>query len=188
MASALKLTDVQRARVQELLNARDAELKEWDEKNGAKLAELRQARKDAKETDKTARAKAQSDLTALSSQREAIETKYDGEFQAALTPEQRWNWEGYRLYQGAVQRFRKVNLTEAQKTDIRKRATEAGANVTRDEDGKSKGKARQALWAAIEKEVLTPEQRTAMTAKPEKGGDADETDGEAATPATKPGR
>ncbi len=171
IAGELQLSAEQRRQLAASLGDRNEAMKKWDAEHGDKLAELTAAEKKAKEANDTAAAKqAGDDLKKLRQSRTAIEDDGKAKLQAALTPEQRSHLQGYNLYVGAMTRFSKAQLTDAQKVRTKAIAVETGKALSLDISTKDLNKVKTELAARIEKEVLTDEQREAMSkAAAEKG-------------------
>lgn len=164
VASELQLSAEQRKQLGASLGDRNEAMKKWDAEHGAKLAELTAAEKKAKEAGDDAAAKQAGDeLKKLRQSRIAIEDGGKAKLQAVLTPEQRSHLQGYNLYVGAMTRFSKAQLTDAQKVRAKAISLETGKALSLDISTKDLNKAKADLAARIEKEILTDEQRQVMS-------------------------
>ena len=111
------------------------------------------------------------DLKALETEREAAMAKADADILAVLTPEQKGDWDGAKLYNTTINRYKKVSPTEEQQAKIKAVCKAAAAELAglKDDDKKAK-QARTAVPAkvmfAIEEVILTPEQKAAVAPAP----------------------
>jgi len=172
MAAECKLTADQQATVKEKVAAKIASLEAWLKVNGEKLKAAQDAAKAARSgTDDAAKKKAGADLKALDTDREAALAKADADILAVLTPDQKGDWDGHKLYLTTLGRYKKVNPTEEQTAKIKAlcKAAAAELGTLKDDDKKAK-QARAAVPAklkfAIEEAILTPDQKAAVTAAP----------------------
>jgi len=170
LASVVKLTDEQKAKLTKKLEDRAAALKAWDDGDkGKKVAELTAKAKDA---DKDAAKEIRKEIAALRKERaelsgspKATQALLDD----ILTDEQKTIWAGHQLYTQMMRQFKKVAPTEAQEGKIRVacNAKAADAQAAAD-DAKALKKLRTDLAETIRTDILTEEQRTKLTAKKEK--------------------
>jgi len=171
-AAECKLTADQQATFKEKVAAKVAALEAWLKANGEKLKAAQDAAKTARSgTDDAAKKKAGADLKALETERNAALTQADAAILAVLTPEQVAAWDGAKLYNTTIGRYKKVNPTEEQTAKIKAICNAAAAELAglKDDDKKSKA-ARAAVPAklkfAIEEVILTPEQKASVATAP----------------------
>jgi len=163
IAKELSFTEDQKKQLQAAVVERNAELKKWDEANAAKVTELTEAEKKAKEANDAAGAKKAGDeLKTLKKSRTVIEDGTKAKLQSLLTAEQKSHLQGYNLYVGAMTKFSKAELTEEQKNKVKTIALEAGKGLSPDLKGKDLTKPRDELAAKVEKDVLTQTQRDTL--------------------------
>jgi len=166
IASELQLTDDQRKQLAASLAARSDAMKKWDDEHGAKLTQLSDAQKKAREAkDKEATKQAGDELKKLRETRAAIEDQGKAKLQEILTADQRRHLQGYNLYVGTMIRLSKAQLTDAQKVRAKAISLETGKALDLDIDAKALDKVKLDLASRIETELLTAEQREAL-AKP----------------------
>ena len=166
LARELKLTGDAKAKYEQAINARAAAIKAWDDQHGAKLKELDTAAKTAKAgADKAAAKKANDDLKAARAPREAIEDEHRKKILATLSPENRQVARGYGFYMGAGIKFSKASLTDDQKAKVKALALEAGKKTSDEMKDADVDKLRDDFYAAVSKDILTEDQRTAVATK-----------------------
>lgn len=182
MASVTEMTPEQKAQLMTKVDARNAELKAWDEKNKPKLKELDTAIDAAQTAKDKEKAKTLSaERKTLLAGRGAIETKHTGEIEGLLTPPQKATWEAHQVYTATMSHYgKRVAFTEEQKTKVRAITKEATSTIPA--QGKERKAAMEALYKKVDNEVLTAEQREALKAPPAPREKKDEKDAKA-TPA-----
>lgn len=173
VAKALNFDDATQAKLADKTAGKSAALKAWEEQNKAELEKLEAAKKAAAETkDKAKIDAAEKPLKELREKRKAIDDKWDDEILATLTPAQRSQYAGYNAYTGAARHFNKAKLTDDQDAKLKAMYIAAGADFEKATDPKAKRALADSLEAKAEKEILTEEQRKAMSEpapkKPEK--------------------
>lgn len=164
IATELNLSDEKKAEfakaVAEMNAARDA----WNKANAAKIDELNKAAKAAKEAkDKDKVKEIQKQLSELRAAQEKATAEGQAKVRAVLTPEQQAQWQAFTVYRGLLGRFRKAELTDAQKEKVKALAAEAAKPLSAASDPK----AAAALKKDLEQKVtalLTPEQAEKMKA------------------------
>lgn len=174
MVAECKLTAEQQATLKEKVKAKIDALEEWLKANGEKLKAAQDAAKAARSgADAAAKKKAGDDLKALEAARDQALAQADTAVLAVLTAEQKEAWDGFKLYQTTIARYKKANPSEEQIAKI-KAVCAAGAKElasVQDDDRKAK-QAKSAvplkLRFAIEEAILTAEQRA--TVPPPKAG------------------
>jgi Spy/CpxP family protein refolding chaperone len=175
MASELKLSDEQVATLTSRLEAKATAIKEWNQNEGKGLPDLEKALKDATVAkDKAKAADLSKQIKTLTAPREALSQKYDKEIAAVLTHQQAENWEGFKAYRTLMGATAKANLTDDQKATIKDKAIKTGPQLLNAEsDTKAKNAVLKELHDWVSKDVLTPEQRTALLPPPKAAGAAD---------------
>jgi Spy/CpxP family protein refolding chaperone len=174
MVAECKLTAEQQATLKEKVKAKTDALEEWLKANGEKLKAAQDAAKAARSgADAAAKKKAGDDLKALEAARDQALAQADTAVLAVLTAQQKEAWDGFKLYQTTIARYKKANLAEEQIAKI-KAVCAAGAKELASVEGDDR-KAKQAKSAvplklrfAIEEAILTAEQRA--TLPPPKAG------------------
>ncbi|MCX5674585.1 MAG: hypothetical protein NTX87_06220 [Planctomycetota bacterium] len=174
MVAECKLTAEQQATLKEKVKAKTDALEEWLKANGEKLKAAQDAAKAARSgADAAAKKKAGDDLKALEAARDQALAQADTAVLAVLTAEQKETWDGFKLYQTTIARYKKANLAEEQIAKIKAVCAAAAKELAsvQDDDRKAK-QAKSAvplkLRFAIEEAILTPEQRA--TVPPPKAG------------------
>ena len=155
MASELKLTDEQKAKLIEVVKAQAAARKERAAEAAPIRKELAEARK-AKNKDKVKELAAK--LKGLRVDRKAEQAT----IMDILTDEQKAAWAGFTVYRNACRKFGRAKLTDDQKNAIRDLCSKEKLTG----DRKADNAALKALTAKISSDVLTDEQRKAMAPKP----------------------
>jgi Spy/CpxP family protein refolding chaperone len=185
IAAECKLTDDQQATFKEKVKAKIAALEAWLKVNGEKLKAAQDAAKAARSgTDDAAKKMAGANLKALDVDRDTALAQADAAIVAVLTPEQKAVWDGEKLYQSTINRYKKANPTEDQIAKIKSVCKAAAAELAAltDDDKKAK-QARAAVPGkvkfAIEEVILTPDQKASAATAPKPAAKA-----EAAAPAT----
>ena len=168
MAGELKLTAEQQADLAAKVKAKEEALTAWENTNRDKLKAAQEALKKAKESgDKQGAEKAGEELKALRGALEKIQSDATAAIRAILTPEQQQTWEGFSLYRQMMARYRKADLTEAQKNKAREMCNAAGKEI-------AAGKAKGAILGNLEKDIaalLTPAQKDALKPAEKAAGD-----------------
>jgi Spy/CpxP family protein refolding chaperone len=168
MIAECKLTADQQATLKEKVKEKVAALEAWLKTNGEKLKAAQDAAKAARSgTDDAAKKKASADLKTLDTDRNAVLAQADAAILAALTPEQKADWEGVKLYQTTIGRYKKANPTEEQQAKIKAVCKAAAAELAGlSADDKKSKTARAAapgkVKFAIDEVILTPEQKAAV--------------------------
>lgn len=182
MASELKLTDDQKAQLAEKVKAKEEAAAKWDAANGEKLKALMETAKKAKEAgDKAASKRAAEELKALRDDQEKATADAEAAIMGALTPEQKAQWDGFKVYRVAMMRFKKCNLTDEQTAKVKAACQDAAKSITPE----TKAKATQELYKKIEETILTAEQKPLLEKKPAADKAADKADKKAEKAAKK---
>ena len=157
----------QQAQLEAAIKARNEKVKAWEEANAATLKDLQTKMADARKAEnKDAMKAAQDQMKPLSEARQKVQAEGEAAIAAVLTADQKNLWAGHSLYQGAISRLRKANLTEAQQKQIREMAIAAGKGIAAAADRKAQGAIQKKLAEDIEANVLTAEQKEALKAPP----------------------
>jgi Spy/CpxP family protein refolding chaperone len=168
MPGELSLSEEQKAKILTISTERDAAIKAWNQTNEAKLKELRAKAESAMGGGDKAGAKdARDEAARLKAEQTAIGDKYDDQIEAVLTPDQQARWAGYKLYVGNAGMFKKLNLTEEQKNQLKERYIQAGAQIKAAGTPKEKSAIGAKIREQAEADILTAEQRAALTAERE---------------------
>jgi len=168
LASQCNLTAEQTAELKAKVEARKWAMARWEQANGAKEGELKQAIKEARDTGNEGKANSLSrQRKALLAERRRLDEQTMADIYAILTPDQKITWAGFRLYRRAMRWCKRADLSEAQEARIRKMA-DARAKQLADADEKAEDQIVTALREEIEQGVLTAEQREALAKKPAK--------------------
>lgn len=160
MVSELKLSDEQKAMLQERCKAKEEAEAKWDSANAERLRELREATRKAKAAGRAA--DPEKALHALEAERERATAAAAEAILAVLTAEQREAWEGVKLSAIALVRLKDCNLTEEQISRVKIACREAAAAMA---TGK-KAPALKDLHQKIDDTILTPEQRALAPKRP----------------------
>lgn len=167
MVRELKLTAEQQAKVGEKFQAMEKALADWDKENLARFEKIEEAIENARKagnSDEVQRLFQQK--TDLKDERAKLAEKFMREILALLTPEQQLEWEGFKLYQQMVARYKALKLTDDQLVKLRElcRQSAKEETATRDKDG-NVATVRAKLIKDIREQVLTQEQRDKLDGK-----------------------
>jgi len=168
MAAECKLTPEQQETLKAKVAARRDAQEAWMKANGSKLEALQEAVKQPKDpNDKEAVQRAAEQLKALEADRLKIQATFEADLRAMMTPEQRQDWEAFKLYRPMMARYKKLNLAEGQVQKIRDAAAAAAKELA-----EAKGDEKAAMGAkteivaklrkTVEETILTAEQREAL--------------------------
>jgi hypothetical protein len=167
MCDWCSLTAGQQAQLEAAIKARNEKAKAWEEANAQALKDIQAKMAEAKTANnKDAMKAAQDQMKPLSEARKKVQDEGEAAILAVLTADQKDQWAGHGLYQGAVSRMKKANLTEEQTKRIREMAMASGKQIAAAQDTKAKGAAQRKFMEDIEQTVLTAEQREALKAPP----------------------
>jgi len=162
MVEALGLTEQQQAQVSEKLIALGKAEADWTKANGAKVEELNEAIRKAREADdREASSKAYRERMALYIQRTADIAPHRAALLAVLTPEQRAKLGTLLLSQRVEKRWRSLQLTDEQKALIAA-SCEAAVKASPDldvTDGRAIAAVMRKIFGEARQKVLTDEQR-----------------------------
>jgi len=154
MASELKLTDDQKAKLTEIIKAQA----EARKANAPKAAELRKQIAEAKKAGDKPKVK---ELMAKAKELRGDPKANREKVMAILTDEQKAQWASFSVYRNVCRKFGRAKLTDDQKKAIR--ALCADAKLTGDR--KADSAAMKSLTKKITADILTAEQRESMTKK-----------------------
>lgn len=168
MAAECKLTPEQQETLKAKVAARRDALEAWMKAHGSKLEALQEAVKQPKDpNDKEAIQRAAEQLKALEADHLKIQTTFEADLRAMMTPEQRHDWEAFKLYRPMMARYKKVNLVEGQVQKIKDAAAAAAkelAEVKGDDKAAQGARIEVAtkLRKTVEETILTAEQREGL--------------------------
>ncbi len=160
MAKVCGLSEDQQKQIAELNAQRAKELAAFREENKAKFEALREAIKKAREAkDKEAAKKARAEYSALRAKEHEIIKKSRAAIMEVLTPEQKAKWDQYQAVLTIKRRISPVKLTAEQEEQVKAAYVKLAAGA---EAATRKGRSTllAKLYAQVEKEILTPQQRT----------------------------
>jgi len=168
-----KPTDKQQTAIKEKIKARDAALVAWDKANAEKVQAAESAAKDARsKQDAEARKTTGAKLRELRTARREAGAQTTAAVVALLTPKQKSSWDTYQLYKSTVARYRKAELTEEQLAKVKIACAAAAKEIGEIDDSEAKPKRilnainKKLRWA-IDVLVLTPLQRETLARKPQ---------------------
>jgi Spy/CpxP family protein refolding chaperone len=168
MAAECKLTPEQQETLKAKVAARRDALEAWMKAHGSKFESLQEAVKQPKDpNDKEAIQRDAEELKTLEADHLKIQTTFEADLRAMMTPEQRQDWEAFKLYRPMMGRYKKLNLVEGQVQKI-KDATAAAAKELAEVKGDdnaaagAKSEVQTKLRKTIEETILTAEQREAL--------------------------
>lgn len=169
MATELNLDEAQQAKLAAVAEEKAKAEKSWKEQNKSKQDELTAAAAKARESgDKEGTAKAKAELAELNKGAAGITAGYNDKINDILTPEQRAGWVSMKLYQSAMQKYAKAQLTDDQKSQAKELAKGLGSAGVGKSDAELNDLKTQ-LYKQIDEKVLTDEQRSTVSpAKPAK--------------------
>ncbi len=171
MVAECGLTEAQKTKIGQTVIDANAAVADWNARNKVELdkyaADIKAARA-ANDHDTVKRLSAEQ--KALLAQRTAITAQMNADIQAILTPEQQQQWGAYRLRVDVQKRYKKLNLTPAQVELLKPLCTAAQQELAAltPEQAKARAKVIANLNSAVEKGVLTDEQRAALAAEAER--------------------
>lgn len=173
IARECKLSGEQQTALAERFKLKQAALEAWDKANADKLKAAEEAAKTARQgTDEAAKRKAGSDMRTLKTERTQSAAEADKAILAVLTEQQRITFEGVKLAESTLPRYRKANLTDDQVTKVKAACAIAAKDLSgfpgddkKDKQGRTT--IQKSLKWAIDNVILTPEQRAVIApAKP----------------------
>lgn len=175
MATELKLSDEQIAKISEKVQARDQAIKAWDAANAEKLAEAKKAQAAAEESKNADAIKAaKAKVADLNKDRAKISDAAQQDIMSVLTADQAATWAAYNMHTGMMRRFSKAQLTDEQKAKCKElcmaQATQIGK--LKPDDKKALDAIRAQVAKTIEETVLTAQQRELLNAQAAPAKDA----------------
>jgi Spy/CpxP family protein refolding chaperone len=168
MAAECKLTPEQQETLKAKVTARRDALEAWMKAHGSKLEALQEAVKQPKDpNDKEAVQRAAEELKTLEADHLKIQATFDSDVRAMMTPEQRHDWEAFKLYRPMMARYKKLNLAEGQVQKIKDAAAAAAKELAeaKGDDTAAMGAKTEIvtkLRKTIEETILTAEQREGL--------------------------
>ena len=171
MAKELKLTTAQTTKMQQKIDALHASIAKWSAANKEKKELYDKQLQTATKLNNKALIKAKIDqIMKLQQERNDLIAKRSKEVIDVLTPEQKLAWDVFKLQEGICNRYRTINLTEAQRMKIKTLCTTAvvKAKKLRRDNQKGRLDLHKRLIADIEKSVLTSAQRAQLKAEQDK--------------------
>lgn len=165
MIVELKLSDEQIALLRTKVAAKHDALDEWNAgPQGAKLVELRDARKAAVTSGKREQAREfAAQMKLLREERAALEADKQKEILSILDDKQARTWAGYGLYTSTCARFAGCELSDGQKAKVKTMALERAGEVKDLQDESQMKAARSQMAADVRQTVLTAQQVEALT-------------------------
>lgn len=173
MVKECNLTADQQAKLEEKVAAMNKAVADWDAQHKEQMDKLNAEIKAAKEAKDKARLK---ELSAqkkpLDVERAALIAEHRNGIMELLTPEQKTAWAVYQLQREVLGKFKKAKLTEDQIAKIKPLCEAAQAELAKlgADDTKGQKAVKEKLFADVEQQILTAEQRALMApaAKPAK--------------------
>jgi Spy/CpxP family protein refolding chaperone len=166
MAAECKLTPDQQETLKAKIAARRDALEAWMKAHGSRFESLQEAVKQPKDpNNKEAIQRDAEELKILEADHLKIQTTFDADVRAMMTPEQRQDWEAFKLYRPMMARYKKLNLVEGQVQKIKDAAAAAAkelAEVKGDEQAAAKSEVQAKLRKTVEETILTAEQREVL--------------------------
>jgi len=168
LAKELKLTDEQRAKVDQIFETHRQAVANWNKENGAKIKELSQQLRDAKKEDGKEKAEAaRAEMKKIWETRKALPENLMKQLKEVLTEEQAAK--AKEIIAGGARRavagmralgaLGRLDLTQEQKDAVKKITDEAKAAAEKAEGQEAKDKIRKDAWEKVKSTVLTEEQR-----------------------------
>jgi Spy/CpxP family protein refolding chaperone len=156
------LSEEQVKKINELAEARNKAMQDFQKANADKMKEIQTAMMEAsKNKDEDGVRRAREDMQKLYAPMSELQKKTQEDIMSVLTAEQKAKWQEAQDVNRVIWRFWAAKLTEEQKAKIKTLVAEAMLGVDR-EDRKALSEATAKASAQVEKEVLTDEQREAM--------------------------
>ncbi len=178
MASVLKLTDDQKAKLEALIKEMNGAVRTDMEASKEKAAEIKKEMEAAKKAkDKAAGQAARKKMTELKKSSLAIKAGFQKKILELMTAEQRGKWGGFGLYRRICRTFAKAKLTDDQKKAVRPLCDAAAKELgdvaisTAREDKKEIAAALKKLGGKITTDILTNEQVEGMKKKAKPNAD-----------------
>lgn len=161
MASVLQLTDEQKAKLKDALEAEKKAVEEWNTSaDGRKLADLEKAAKEARTAgNKEESKKLAEQIKPLAAARRKLQAEKQAAVLAILTAEQKIQWESFKLNRQLMGRYKKLNLTQDQEKQVKELCDAAAKEVAGATDRKAQSAVTKRLQADVEAKVLTDAQR-----------------------------
>jgi len=159
MTSVCGLSEEQQKKIAEIVKRRSEAMQASAEKRKEVAAARVEARKG---NDAEAAKKAEADWKALNDERESMMKKSETELLAVLSDEQRAKWEQFSVLRSVKMKFPGVKFTDDQDARLRAAYVQhtTGVDLT---DAKARNQAIAKIVAVADKDILTAEQRKAMT-------------------------
>ncbi len=170
MAGVLKFDKAQKAKLIEALEINKTAKRQWAESDeGKKMQELSQAHAKArKDGDKEKTKSLAAELKKLKKSQAKVVAEGKTRIMAVLTDEQKKSWAAFGLERRAMRLYKKLDLTDAQRKQIKDLCAEAIKNRPADADKKAIAKADKQLMSDIAEKVLTDAQREQLSKPAEK--------------------
>ncbi len=163
MANVVGMSEQQRNRFAEKLTARNKAMAECKKKNAEKMKQLSRAMKQAKaDNDEEKIKELKAGMKELKQEQKQVSEKCKAEMMSVLTPQQRNEWEGFKVYRKLMRKYGKLELTDRQKTKVRSICKEYGEKLNSASPKEQKQITQQIRERA--EQVLTEEQRAALKA------------------------
>jgi Spy/CpxP family protein refolding chaperone len=168
MAAECKLTPEQQETLKAKIAARREALEAWMKAYGSKFESLQEAVKQPKDpNNKEAIQRDAEELKTLEANHLKIQTTFEADLRAMMTPEQRQDWEAFKLYRPMMARYKKLNLVDGQVQKIKDAAAAAAKELAavKDDDkaaAGAKSEVQAKLRKTIEETILTAEQREVL--------------------------
>jgi hypothetical protein len=136
--------------------------------HGSKFESLQEAVKQPKDpNNKEAIQRDAEELKALEADHLKIQTTFEADLRAMMTPEQRQDWEAFKLYRPMMARYKKLLLVEGQVQKIKGAAAAAAKELAEIKGDEKAAEARSEVLAklrkTIEETILTAEQREVLS-------------------------
>jgi Spy/CpxP family protein refolding chaperone len=157
LTTAVKLTDEQKKKIDQIKAARDTAVEKWNAANQKKIEAAEKRVADAK--DDKARAPAERSLKLLLAGRDKIYADAEKPMFAVLTKEQKGTWNGGILTEAATGDLAGIELTEAQTKKLADICKAKGEAMAVPVDSASLAAGLATFMGPIVRQVLTPAQQ-----------------------------
>jgi Spy/CpxP family protein refolding chaperone len=172
MTKECKLSEAVQAQVKEKIDALNTATSTWDKENADKLVAARDEMKKARASqDKDAAKRAGDSLRALVDARAQLRADKEGDVLSLLSPEQRQEWESYKLFHLATGTFKSAGLTDEQLPQIRALCDAAAKQLIAAQDDATRRQIRATLLDDCKAKILTDAQREKVKDLPSPGKD-----------------
>ena len=178
MAGELRLTAEQVTKIELILKRMEAALAEWDRANAARLASLGRDQDDARRAGETSRlCQTLNQFMELATRRRALAEPYRKLIWDVLTEQQQAKWQGFLLARKLTERYKRLDPTADQKTQIRALCDASGsqlAELHKKDDRRQIADVERQVNTRVIETVFTEAQRASLTGRSDYSSSSDD--------------